>query len=173
MAVDELTVGVQRRDPIAITQMYETYYSRLFKYASLLVGDRNTAEDIVHDVFVHVIGKPSVLNRSLGTILYTLINAKAKHYIRNKQNISFDLSDDGSHIDNETPDQILLVGELREIVTQALNDLPGENRTAIELWQEGFSYAKIGQELNISTYTFRYRKDVAFKLLRSHCESLR
>src|SRR2546426_4641742 len=52
--------GARRGDPEALASLYRTHGAVLFRLAYRLVGAREDAEDVVHDVFV---GLPEALRR--------------------------------------------------------------------------------------------------------------
>lgn len=44
--------GLQRRDPEAWAEVYEKYFSRVYRYIALRVGDKTEAEDLAGKVFL-------------------------------------------------------------------------------------------------------------------------
>ena len=44
--------GLQRRDPDAWAEVYEEYFSRVYRYIALRVGDKTEAEDLAGQVFL-------------------------------------------------------------------------------------------------------------------------
>lgn len=47
--------GLQKRDPEAWAEVYEKYFSRVYRYIALRVGDRTEAEDLTGQVFLKAV----------------------------------------------------------------------------------------------------------------------
>ena len=45
----------QQHDPVALTQIYEENFDRIYRYIVLKIGDRTEAEDMTQQVFVNVL----------------------------------------------------------------------------------------------------------------------
>jgi RNA polymerase sigma-70 factor (ECF subfamily) len=45
----------QQRDPVALTQLYEENFDRIYRYIVLKIGDRTEAEDMTQQVFLSVL----------------------------------------------------------------------------------------------------------------------
>jgi RNA polymerase sigma-70 factor (ECF subfamily) len=45
----------QERDPVALTQIYEANFDRIYRYIVLKIGDRTEAEDMTQQVFLNVL----------------------------------------------------------------------------------------------------------------------
>ena len=55
LKVNELVAGAQKGDARAFEGIYELYFTRIYRYLLLKVGDVATAEDLTEDVFVKVL----------------------------------------------------------------------------------------------------------------------
>ncbi len=53
----ELVRGLRRRDPDLLDRLIERYHYRLLRYLSLLVGHRETAEDLFQETWIRVLEK--------------------------------------------------------------------------------------------------------------------
>ncbi len=53
----ELVRGLRRRDPDLLDRLIEQYHYRLLRYLSMLVGHRETAEDLFQETWVRVLEK--------------------------------------------------------------------------------------------------------------------
>jgi len=47
--------GLQKRDPDAWAELYEKYFSRVYRYIALRVGDKTEAEDLTGQVFLKAV----------------------------------------------------------------------------------------------------------------------
>ena len=45
----------QQRDPVALTQLYEENFDRIYRYIVLKIGDRTEAEDMTQQVFLNAL----------------------------------------------------------------------------------------------------------------------
>ena len=49
---ESLVRRAQQRDEGALTQLYEEYFDKIYRYVTLKIGDRVEAEDMTQQVFV-------------------------------------------------------------------------------------------------------------------------
>ncbi|MFH1003265.1 MAG: sigma-70 family RNA polymerase sigma factor [Chloroflexota bacterium] len=49
---ESLVLRAQQRDEAAFSQLYETYFDKIYRYVALKIGDRVEAEDITQQVFL-------------------------------------------------------------------------------------------------------------------------
>lgn len=71
----DLLARLERRDESAVAAVYERYFTPLYQYARLKVGDRSTAQDIVSEVFlklIETIGRPSAPRDNLRGWLFSV-----------------------------------------------------------------------------------------------------
>jgi len=68
----------------ALRQIYDKYKIELLKLAVVLIGNRNMAEDIVHDVFVKFVESADriKLTGSLKNYLVTSVINRVRNYLR-------------------------------------------------------------------------------------------
>jgi RNA polymerase sigma-70 factor (ECF subfamily) len=52
---ESLIRRARERDPVALTQLYEANFDRIFRYVALKIGDRTEAEDLTQQVFMKMI----------------------------------------------------------------------------------------------------------------------
>jgi len=45
----------QQGDQVALTQLYETHFDRIYRYIAIKIGDRTEAEDMTQQVFLHAL----------------------------------------------------------------------------------------------------------------------
>ncbi|MFC1937702.1 sigma-70 family RNA polymerase sigma factor [Chloroflexota bacterium] len=55
MQDEGLVRRAQKRDPEALTQIYEQYFDRIYRYIALKIGNRTEAEDMTQQVFLNAI----------------------------------------------------------------------------------------------------------------------
>ena len=52
---ESLIRRAQQSDPVALTQLYEDNFDRIYRYIVLKIGDRTEAEDMTQQVFLNAI----------------------------------------------------------------------------------------------------------------------
>jgi RNA polymerase sigma-70 factor (ECF subfamily) len=52
---ESLIRRAQQRDQVALTQLYEENFDRIYRYIVLKIGDRTEAEDMTQQVFLNAI----------------------------------------------------------------------------------------------------------------------
>jgi RNA polymerase sigma factor (sigma-70 family) len=71
-------------DAVALSRVYDEHQAALCSFCHRLLGEREAAEDLVHDVFVHL---PELIyklesGRSLRAFLLSIAANRAKHHLR-------------------------------------------------------------------------------------------
>lgn len=156
----------------ALEQIYEQHRDCLLRIASSLLNQTSAAEDIVHDVFISFVRnrKNFVLKSSLKSYLAAAIVNRAHSYYRNKNK--------NTTIDNEQmelkaseykrPEQWIIHNEQSRILTEALEQLPVEQREAVALHIHGdMKFRQIAKLQDVSTKTAQSRYRYGIEKLRS------
>lgn len=166
----ELLHLISTGNQAAFRQLYSHYYKRLFHFALSLVKIRESAEEIVEDVFVRIWQqKESISNiRNIRVYLYTATKNASLNYLSQKarQNITepfdhihIELNDSGT-----TPEQILITAEIHQNIQKAVDALPPRCKMIFKLVREdGLRYKEIAEILNISVNTIDAQMAIAVK----------
>jgi len=161
----------QRGDSGAFDALVRRYQHKVVKLVMRYVRDAAEAEDIAQEAFIKAY---RALPRFRGdsafyTWLYRIAINTAKNTLaaRGRSPIEYDLDGpDGeeSHEmqarmkDTATPEALALTEEIRNTVTAAIDRLPGDLRTAIQLRElEGLSYEEIAARMQCPVGTVRSR----------------
>lgn len=162
---------LRRGDTDALHQIYHRYKDDLLTVAMAISGDPHTAEDCVHDVFVHFAAAPADLRASRnlrGYLLRTVAN-RAKNWIRRERSRpqpQIDERDDCSQCDS--PVRNLMVAERSAQVFAALVKLPAEQREVIALHLHGqMRFREIADQLDLSINTVQSRYRYGIEKLRA------
>lgn len=147
-------------DVEALQQIYHRYKDDLLTVALSLLGEVHTAEDCVHDVFVHFAAAPADLrvNRSLRGYLIRCVANRAKTMLRRRSRLPESPPDEPQSDDCPVHDSI--ASEESQRVFAALAQLPAEQREVITLHLQGqMRFREIAQllEVSINTVQSRYR----------------
>ncbi|MHC4476096.1 MAG: RNA polymerase sigma factor [Planctomycetota bacterium] len=167
---------LNRGNIAVVRRIYEKYKDDLVTLAAALLHNVNTAEDVVHEVFVCFIESAGgfKLTGSLKGYLATCVANRARN--RNKamhrrQNISLDQAPPvGSEADS--PDYCAIFGEELQRLTWALAQLAYEQREVLLLHlHSGMKFREIAESQGISINTvqgrYRYGLDKLRSLLNS------
>jgi RNA polymerase sigma-70 factor (ECF subfamily) len=152
----------------ALRLIYDKYKIELLKLAIVLIGDVNTAEDIVHDVFVKFAQSADrfKLTGSLKSYLVTSIINRVRNYLRDSnRHCEITLEGVDSLLSTESsPHQWAILSEQLSILSQALQQLPYEQREVICFRMEmDMTFRRIAklQCASINTVKGRYRYAIA------------
>src|ERR1700761_5346183 len=82
----ELLQRVSVGDQTAFRQLYVSFYKRLYHFALALVKTRESAEEIVEDVFVRIWQQRETIHtiKNLRVYLYTAIKNSSLNYLSQK-----------------------------------------------------------------------------------------
>jgi RNA polymerase sigma-70 factor (ECF subfamily) len=147
----------------AFAEIYTRSKNDLLKLAVVLLGDVHAAEDIVHDVFVHIAqtrGNLRVTGHLQG-LLATCVANRARNYRRDayRYHRVAKQAGDGSS-DSCEPDHWATVSEQLQLLSEAMAQLPYEQREAVALHLgSGLSFPEIAriQEAPVNTVQGRCR----------------
>jgi len=152
----------------ALRQIYDKYKVELLKLAVVLIGDVNTAEDIVHDVFVKFAQSANRirLTGSLKNYLVTSVINRVRNYLRDS-NRHCQTSLEGTDLllsSERGPERWAILSEQLAKLSGALRELPYEQREVISLRMEmDMTFRRIAtlQRASVNTVKGRYRYAIA------------
>ena len=163
-----MVVKIFRRNPgkLSFDDLEEVYLNQknsLMKFAYVLVGNIENAEDIVQEVFLGF-ARAAATKKNLSNIKGYLITAvlnKARNYFRDKKNPNETL-DCTYEIpsNNKSPEQWAILSEQLQLLSKAMGELPIEQREVVSLYMDGcltFNQIAQIQKVSISTVQGRFR----------------
>jgi RNA polymerase sigma-70 factor (ECF subfamily) len=164
---------IRSGDREALGELYDRYASVALATALRVVGDRDQAEDVVHDAFVAVwrkIDRYDAARGSLRSWLLTVVRNRAIDRIRTSRP-SLDVADaDAQSLLRSGPNPTWEEAVRRlsaADVRAALEALPEEQRTAIELaYFGGHTYREIASITGVPQGTANGRLRLALAKLR-------
>jgi RNA polymerase sigma-70 factor, ECF subfamily len=171
---EELLALVVRRQEAALGAIYDRYGRLVYTIALRITGDRETAEEVVQDVFQNVWqaarsyqpGIGSFSSWLLGIARHRAIDAtrsKRERARTREQALDFDRpAGDEASLENTVAQ-----GMLRDTVRAALDALPPNQRQAIELaYYGGLTRAEIAERLGEPLGTIKTRLRLGLLKLR-------
>ena len=166
----QLVERVQKGDKAAFDLLVRKYQHRVLKLVSRFVNDAAEAEDVAQEAFLKAYrALPAFRGDSaFYTWLYRIaINTAKNTLVSNRRrpvDFDLDLQDPEQHDrqarlkEADTPEGVLLTDEIRNVVEDALEQLPEDLRKAIVLRElEGLSYEEIAEAMDCPVGTVRSR----------------
>ena len=153
---------LKRGDKDALRRLYEKYKDDLLTVATSLLHEAGAAEDVLHDVFVSFATgiQGFELRRSLRQYLVTCTVNRVRDRFRRKTYKAIELERVGPISSNsERPEQSVMLSEESQLLTDALAEIPFEQREVIILrLQGGLKFREIAatQGVSVSTVQGRY-----------------
>ncbi len=163
---------LQQRKENAFNYLYDNYSGALFTIINQIVADRETAADVLQDVFVNIWNKINSYNPVKGRLFTWMLNVA--------RNAAIDKIRSRNYQDNlknqPLSENVNNVGENRSVEPQlndiglkkVINQLKEEQRTLIDLsYFQGFTHEEISKLLNIPLGTVKTRLRSALIHLRT------
>ncbi|MFC1759828.1 RNA polymerase sigma factor [Planctomycetota bacterium] len=154
-----------------VTQIVEQYHDRLVRYAHRIVGDVQSANDIVQDTFMKLCGEDAErLQPIVAPWLYRVCRNRAYDIRKKERRMS---STSFAELSKEiattnSPDHAASVNEEATKALAALACLPENQQEVIRLRIEhGLSYAQISEVTQLSTSNVGYLLHTGLKTLRT------
>ena len=170
MNPSELLLQIAAGDQTAFRQIYTGFYKRLYQFSLAIVKTRESAEEIVEDVFVSIWQKRNELSsiRNLRVYLYTATKNASLNYLSRKARASVTEPFDHIHVGMSdtalTPEQILITTEIQQKIQKTVEALPPRCKMIFRLVREdGLRYKEIAEILNISVNTIDAQMAIAVK----------
>ncbi len=156
----------------ALRAIYEKYKDDLVTLAAALLIDINSAEDVVHDVFVSFIESAEKfrLTGNLKGYLATCVANKARNRIKaNRKHNGVGLDDASpAAADSVNPAHRAIFGEESRRLVRALEQLPYEQREVLILHcNSDLKFREIASMQNVSLNTIQGRYRYGIDKLRS------
>jgi len=153
--------------------LFRTYYKELCNYVYQYFHDKDTAEEIVQDLFYKLWAKKETLmiRTSIRSYLYksaynnTLLLLREK----NTRKMTDIIPENPESVPSNEPDVQLQAIELDELVQSTISSMPEKVRRIFELSRfEGLKYKEIAIRLSISVKTVEANMGKALKLFRQN-----
>jgi RNA polymerase sigma-70 factor (ECF subfamily) len=156
----------------AFRRIYEKYESDLLTLAANLLADANAAEDVVQDVFISFVQSVEKfrLRGSLKAYLSTCVANRARDCIRKRKRQRTVAANEAQQLisDTDGPVQLVITSEELQQLSQAITELPYEQREALVLHLHGdLKFRQIAKLQNVSIKTAQSRYRYGLDKLRS------
>jgi len=170
----ELISELQRQialcdDMAAYRRLWDTLHKELFYFSYSIIKSRETAEEIVSDVFIKLWRirneLPGIGN--LTVFLYTIArNLSINHITRNYKypKVSLDTIEVKNISTFDNAEELLITAEMTRRIQQAVDGLPSQCKLIFQMVREhGLKYREVAAILDISELTVRNQLVIAAK----------
>lgn len=168
---EQLFLLIQKEDHLAYRLLYERFFPVLYAHASKKVADKDTAKDILQEVFIKFwqLAPKLTIQGKVGNYLYAATrNTIINHYVssnRIQDHIAvFHLYQ--NQVDNSTIDN-LQFQELQQLIEKEVQELPKKMQEIFRLSRnQELSHKEIAALLSISEFTVKKQVSNALKILK-------
>jgi len=167
---EQLAIRLQRGDNQALSQIYERYKVGLYSFCYRLLGDGNSAEDVVHETFSKVLSEKGKLQNpaSLKSWMFTIARNEAFAILGRNKKLR-PLTDDDEIFSEETPLSAIETNERMKMLDTLLNKLLPQYKEVLILREfESMNYEEIaaitGTTISaVKSKLFKARKELMEK----------
>lgn len=174
--------ALQNGEENAAAEIYETFQSDVYYFILKTVhNDRELAEDLTQDTFIEILQNIHKLEEPAAFISWSkqIAYHKCTDFFKKRKDLLVDENEDGYSVfdtmeeENEDfiPDAALEKEDLKNTIIQMINDLPGEQRSAIILrYFNEISVKEIAQIQGVSEGTIKSRLNYGRKAIKNAVE---
>lgn len=156
-------------DTIAYKELFLLYHKRLVSFSSTITHSRESAEEIVSDVFVKLWLNRNRLAAIENFHLYVYIitkNLSINRLLHDRRVQSFSFDETLVEISSlhENADEKMITAEMQRRIVSAIQDLPPRCRLIFKLIKEdGLKYREVAELLQLSQKTVENQMTIALK----------
>ena len=168
---NELVARVLQDDRRAADLLVERYQKLVYSVAYRIVLNRTDADDLVQAIFVRVFGglKTFVQGTDFKSWLYTIAwntSLNARKQTKRQQAVARSAAAEAPQSDTSDPGAALMSSEAREVIENAIAQLPEEQRVVLHLrLRDGLTHEEIAKIVKVPPATVTSRLFLARKKL--------
>jgi len=166
------SADLERSSRAAVTSLFHAHYRRLVGLATLMVDDRETAQEVVQDAFEHLYRRWGSLRDPQAAVAYldrSVVNGSRSRVRRRFTERSYALPPEGTVASAESAG---VDNRQRDDLFDALKELPQRQREVIVLrYYLDLSEEQIAQWLGVSTGTVKKHAHRANATLQRRMEA--
>jgi RNA polymerase sigma-70 factor (ECF subfamily) len=146
-------------DQQSFEKFYQLFFFRLYQFAFLYVHSKESAEEVVNDVFLSLWQKRKTLDtiNNINVYLYVAVKNASLNWLRKNRRV-FTVSIDELRVDHlhlvPNPEILLITREFQSLILKAIEQLPPRCKIIFKLIKEdGLSYKEVASILDLSVKT--------------------
>lgn len=168
--------SVSRTHRTWVLSAVETFEQRLVRFALRLLGDEESARDVVQHAFLQLCRQTPEKAKELGEgevvsrWLFSVVRRRTIDLYRQNERqptVNGELTTESVSSDNG-PAYALQQKELGELMLELVDHLPHAQRESVLLWAEGWTAKEIAEITDRAPATVRVHLHKAFSTLRGH-----
>lgn len=159
----------QFEDQRAYEELYVSLYNYLYNFAWSIVKSKQSAEEIVSDVFIKVWQKRATIEsiENFKVYLYVATKNISLNYLGKTKALSFtDIDDFSTELIStySDPEQLLVTSDMLVLINDAISQLPSRCRLIFQLVKEDkMKCREVAEILQLSTKTVENQVAIAVK----------
>jgi len=173
MKEENIVQSIQHGSLDSFEALFRNHYKELCNYVYQFYHDKDTAEEIVQDLFYKLWVKKEtlIIRTSIRSYLYKSAYNNTMLLLREKnaRPMTNAIPENPEMIPVNKPDELLQASELDKLVQSTMSSMPKKVRRIFELSRfEGLKYKEIATRLSISIKTVEANMGKALKLFRKN-----
>lgn len=162
---------VEKDDKSAFEKLFRHYFIQLVNYTHSIIGQKETSEDIVCDLFVNLWHNRKTLHtiNKLSYYLYAAAKNRAINHLSWNKTINyanFDHIGEEELISPQNPENQYSDMQELKIIMDAIHQLPARCKLIFRLIkEEGLSYREAADTMGLSVKTIENQMNIAFRRL--------
>ncbi|MDR0293946.1 MAG: RNA polymerase sigma factor [Oscillospiraceae bacterium] len=162
--IHSFLAGMAEGDMNAFGELYGLLSVRVFNYARAITGNKETAEDITHDVFMRILKQAARAAKTADPAAYIMVMTRNQAYDRLRQNRRTAALPDGA----DGAGAVSLPYD-RLFMEDAFAALPANQRETVYLhWVCGFTQKETARIMDAPLVTVKWRCGKALAQLRAY-----
>jgi RNA polymerase sigma-70 factor (family 1) len=156
-------------DSAAYKELFLLYHKRLVNFSSTITHSKESAEEVVSDVFMKLWTNRKALTAVENFHLYVYIitkNLSINRVLKDKKKESFSLDETTVSVKNvyTDPEQLLITAEMQKRIMATIQQLPPKCQLIFKLIREDdLKYKEVAELLNLSLKTIENQMTIALK----------
>lgn len=168
--LQQLSTGVDA----AYKQLFDRYYGLLAMFAYKYLEDRQAAEDVIHDVLLHLYQNKEKFTSIvvLKSYLYNAVRNRCLNILQHRKIVKDYALNVTEQRAQERGDYTMLEIEVYDQLRDAIDALPVPQCIIYDLTLQGYDNKEIAEKLGITEDSVKAHKKRGKKLLRERLENL-
>jgi RNA polymerase sigma-70 factor, ECF subfamily len=168
-ADEVLLTRIRSGDRAAFARLFEAFYGPLCGFACSMVRSPQTAEDLVHDLFLNLWNRRADWDPEgpVNAYLFKATRNRALNHLKRRETVGTADLPIEDQIDPATPETVLQHADFASALNLAVSRLPEGQRTVFTLSRDGgLKYREIAEIMGISLNTVETQMGRALRTLR-------